>query len=88
MTLKDMKKDVDNKFKEVYRFTESKSDGYVFTTDSDISFTVHVMGEDEPWNFLVIDYHDTGEDGDAFYPDDYSSIDDMFKAMLEETKAS
>ena len=87
MTLTDMKSEIDNRFKAVYKYSESKTDGYVFKQDSGISFTVHKMGASSPWDFLVIDYHDTGEDGDAFYPEDYSSIDDMFKAMLEETKA-
>lgn len=37
---------------------------------------------------LIMDYTSPGDndDGDQFYPIDFSSPDEMFEAMLEETK--
>ena len=42
------------------------------------------MGAADPWNFLTIEYEDTGEDGDAYYPEDYDNFDDMLIEMLTE----
>ena len=49
-----------------------------------VPFSLHKMGDEAPWNFFVIEYGDTGEDGDSFYPDDYDSIEDMISEMIEE----
>ena len=56
----------------------------VFVSPAGIPFSVCKMGEKTPWNFLVIEYRDTGEDGDSFYPEDYQSLDDLVTAMTNE----
>lgn len=52
-----------------------------------IPFSLHKMGNKDPWNFFVIEYGDTGEDGDSFYPDDYDSFEDMISAILKEIES-
>lgn len=36
------------------------------------------------WNCFVIDYSDTMEDGDRFYPEDFDSLESLLKKMTEE----
>lgn len=55
-----------------------------FLSVAGVPFSICTMGAQPPWDFLVIEYHDTGEDGDGFYPEDYNSLDEMLKDMLEE----
>lgn len=63
-----------------------RQDGF-FVSHSGEKFSLHVMGDTAPWNFLVIEYQDTGEDGDAFYPSDYDAFDDLIADMVKEIDA-
>ena len=74
---------MENRLKEAYGAKES-SEGMVFTNSAGVAFHLHAMGQEEPWDFIVIEYLDTGEDGDGFYPKDYTSEDEMFAAMVAE----
>ena len=64
-----------------------KRQGDFFVSNSGERFSLHVMGDAAPWNFLVIEYQDTGEDGDAFYPSDYDTIEDLIADMVQEIDA-
>lgn len=66
-------------FKSLY----DQKDGY-FVSNSGVQFSLHVMGDASPWDFIVIEYQDTGEDGDAFYPSDFDSLDSIISAMKDE----
>ncbi len=65
-----------NSLKKRYSF-EEVADGVQFQNTKGIPFIVYAMGTADPWNFLTIEYEDTGEDGDAYYPEDYDNFDDM-----------
>ena len=70
-------------FSEKYK-SSRKNDKTIFHHDKGFEFNLHVMGNSKPWDFIVIEYSDTGEDGDAFYPKDFDSKEAMFDAMLKE----
>lgn len=65
-------------------FSQGDSQAEQFTSPAGVPFSVCKMGETAPWNFLVIEYHDTGEDGESFYPEDYQSLDDLVADMTTE----
>ena len=69
--------------KEKYDYKED-ADGIQFRNMRGIPFNVSVMGDSEPWNFVVVEYEDTGEDGDGYYPEDFDSYDDLLQAMIKE----
>lgn len=72
------------RFTDLYKAEGSKADTVKFYTADGVPFSLHVMGADAPFDFIVIEYEDTGEDGDAFFPEDYDTIDDMITAMQTE----
>ena len=59
----------------------------IFKNNAGIEFALRKLGDKEPWNAIVIQYEDTLEDGDSFYPEDFNSVNDMFQAMLEEIES-
>lgn len=69
--------------KNKYQFEENEEE-IQFKNTKDVPFIVYAIGNEPPWNFLVIEYEDTGEDGDSYYPEDYECFEDMFQAMLAE----
>ena len=69
--------------KDKYQYKEG-SDGVQFKTKNGVPFNVFVMGNEAPWDFLVIEYEDIGEDGDAYYPSDYDTFEMMLEAMIKE----
>lgn len=91
MTWKEMQSDpvrvknaVSDRLREQFRTEQGHKDNETFLTESGVPFSIHVMGDKPPWDFLVIEYQDTGEDGDGFFPKDYASLDEMLEAMIEE----
>lgn len=54
----------------------------LFKHDCGVKFSIHKMGDEDPWNFVVIDY-DGGEDADTFYPNEYDSLDELFNAIVQ-----
>jgi hypothetical protein len=77
---------INNRLSELY-VLENSENGLHFKNNKSVVFSVHKMGEKDPWNFFVIGYEDTGEDGDAFYPEDYNDFEEMFHKMLEEIES-
>lgn len=73
-------------FKGKYDYKED-ADGIQFRNMKGIPFNVFIMGDSAPWNFIVVEYEDTGEDGDGYYPEDFDSYDDMLQAMLKEIES-
>lgn len=69
--------------KDKYSFNND-SDGIRFLNNAGEPFNIFAMGNEPPWNFYVVEYENTGEDGDAFYPEDYSSFNELLGAMLKE----
>lgn len=72
---------IEKKLKDKYPST-TEGNKLVFRSQES-SFSVCKMGEESPWNFFVIEYDD-GEDGDAFYPEDYINLEDMVEDMVKE----
>ena len=66
-----------------FRHEISDRDAVFYDKDGS-PFSVVKMGETAPWNFIVVEYHDDGEDGDAFYPEDYNSFNDFLDDILQE----
>ena len=70
-------------------FTVQEKNGCcIFTNSHGVGFELCQMGRKAPWSFFVIEYKYTFEDGDAFYPEDYGSLDDMVNAMKAEIEQS
>ena len=47
-------------------------------------FRLCIVGDKAPYDFLVIEYLDTGEDGDAFYPKDCYDLGVLYEDMVRE----
>lgn len=84
--LQDVKSYMEKLFCEIYIFSKNGKetvfhlpDGYKMKV-----ITMHGSG----FNCLIMNYKSNSDDddGDQFYPDDYSTPDEMFSAMLEETR--
>lgn len=69
-----------NCLKKRYKHEEHDSIIYFQNSRGEV-FNVVMM---DLWGCLVIEYNDTGEDGDLYYPNDYKDFDTMLKAMIEE----
>lgn len=74
---------VENAFCSIYPI-KSKNPNIVFSCDEGESFSIVALGDVEPWNFIVIEYQECGEDGDGFYPEDYDSIEKLISDMRKE----
>lgn len=83
MTLTETKLKVEDNLKNIYSYKD-KGSTLFFVNNKGETFNVVKMGNDNRWTCLVIEYNDTGEDGDLYYPNDYKDFDTMFNAMLEE----
>ena len=81
-SLTETKQFVENKFKEVYPYTERNGDVF-FSLPDGCTMKVVLLGGD--FHALVLDY--TVDDGDLYFIEDYKTPDELFKAMLEETKS-
>ena len=85
-SMNEIKKDVEASLKMVYPFKEE--DGSVlFVPENFEAFKVCKMGDEEPWNALVLEYQDTGEDGDLFYAEDYDTLEAMVSLMRAEIQS-
>jgi hypothetical protein len=69
------------KLAEIYQPAEEKGSFY---SHGGVRFHIVKMGKEDPWNCFVIEYSDTLEDGDQFYPADYDSLDRLVEKMIEE----
>ena len=78
--------DLINKFKEVYQYHEEG--GICYFHIDDVCTMKIVRLDFNSHTTWVMSYKspDDDDDGGQYYPDDYLSIDDMFEAMLEETR--
>ncbi len=87
MTIMETKFQIEKRLKNL--FDNKNHDGVIsFINSNGVPFHVVVMGEKEPWNFIVIEYEDTGEDGDAFYPTDYADFEILFNSIVNEINAA
>ncbi len=76
-----LKNEVEEKF--IGRYNHKDEDGaIVFQNDYGIEFGTFLF--EKPEVCIGIEYHDTWEDGDLFYPSDYKSLDDMVKDIEKE----
>ena len=67
------------------RYSMSNESGHkMFHSDQYGDFSICALGEEDPWNFLVISYENDGEDGDGFYPAEYESIDSLVADIIAE----
>ena len=73
-------------FKKVYPFT-SENDTVLFRINDEEVMKVVSLGGTH-FDALVMDYTSPydSDDGDLYHIDDYETPEEMFKAMLEETK--
>lgn len=76
----DAKAFVENRFMEVYPYSE-KAGEIIFQLPDGSSMKVVQLRD---LSSLVLAY--TEEDGDLYSPSDYETLDDMFAEMLKETK--
>ncbi len=77
---------ITKRFKEIYRYEEKDKQCLFYLPDGCTMKSVPLRWGTE--FSLVMNYisPDDNDDGDQYWLDDYSSVDDMFDAMLEETK--
>ena len=84
--LQDVKSYIEKKFCKVYGVSENTKEPVFQLPDGNKMkiITMHGSG----FECLIMNYKSDfdDDDGDQFYPDDYSSPDEMFSAMLEETR--
>jgi len=73
---------VEDKLEERYPFTTNEKGKRIFHSDKAGDFYICALGEEDPWNFLVVAYKE--EDGYSFYPSDYDSFDALFADMIAE----
>lgn len=78
--------DLIDKFKEVYEHHDKNGVCYFNITDDCTMEIVRLDFKTETAWVMSYKSPDDDDDGDQYYPDDYSSFDDMFNAMLEETR--
>ena len=76
-----VKNAVIEEFKKVYP-SYKKRDNVFFVNPNGLEFEIYGFGSD--WNFLVISYELSGEDGSSFYPEDYESFEDFVNDMKKE----
>ena len=76
-----VKNEIERIFSHRYRVVTEDNDK-IFHSDQSGDFYICDMGNEEPWNFLVIAYKE--EDGDSFYPSDYDSLDSLIADMIAE----
>ena len=69
---------IENKLSETYKMTRENNKAVFHFSGG--TFEIDTIGA-----AFVISYSD-GEDGDRFYQDDYSSLDDMVAAMIDEVE--
>ena len=74
------------KFSELYPF-EKRNDETLFYLPDGYKMHIVIMRGNN-FNCLVMNYKSStdDDDGDIFYPNDYSNPEEMFKYMLEETR--
>ena len=83
----DIRKDVETLLSHAYK-CETKEGVLYFSDPNGGQFHICRMGEEEPWNALVIEYMDTMEDGDLFYPEDYGSLEALVAEMRKEIEST
>lgn len=87
--------EIKNQTKSVYELVENElSKRYTFSCDADgvktyvTSHGEHIslclMGTEDPWDFFVVEYAETGDDGEGFYPKDYNSFDELMNDIISE----
>ena len=79
-TIQDIKNEIENLLATLYK-TREENGFYFFTNSKGVEFHVCCLGD---WPCVVIEYMDTMEDGDLWYPEDYPSIDNLIEAMKAE----
>lgn len=75
-----LKDKIEQKFSKVYSTININGERF-FLNNSGVPFRVQTL--DEGKGALVIEYVDTGEDGDLFYLDEMRE-EEIYKAMLQE----
>lgn len=85
MSINEARSFVEEEFKKIYPF-ETKNETVLFTLPDGSIMKVVSLGT--KFNALVMDYTSStdSDDGDMYYLGDYTSPEEMFAAMLEETK--
>lgn len=81
-----IKKLIEEKFKEYYGCFNKDRILY-FDLPHETTMELVILKWDTECG-IVMSYNSPGdsEDGDVFYPNDYNTFDEMFEAMLKETK--
>ena len=74
------------RFKEIYKYTVDNKE-IIFSVPGGYLMKIFTM-HGKSFSSLGMNYKSDIEDddGDLFYPEDFEKFDDMFSAMLEETK--
>lgn len=68
------------------RYDRAEKDGktYFCRKSGELFHLVRVRLEKDDADFLVIEYMDSMEDGDSFYPEDYNSPEALMEAIFQE----
>ena len=86
---KSLREYIEEKFQKIYPYEIDKEDNRVYFDLPDGS-TVRVDNFDKNVSLVLSYWSDIDEDmrgdGDRYYLEDYDTLDDMFEAMLEETR--
>lgn len=85
-SIKVIKNLIEEKFKEYYSYFNKDGNLY-FNLQNDTTMELVILNWENE-SAIVMSYDSPGdsEDGDLFYPEDYHTFNEMFEAMLEETK--
>ena len=82
--LSSLKNEIDTRLKKRYRTASVKGERF-YETKRGVRF--HIINLEGFCEALVVEYADTWEDGDLFYPEDYGNIDELFSAIVSEIEA-
>ena len=79
-----VKKAVIAELSKIYPVRESQC-SVIFTNSQGVDFEIFAFVDPD---FLVVEYKDTFEDGDCFFPEDYDTLEDMVNDMRKEIEQS
>lgn len=77
-----VKKELDKMLKEKYDTITIEGSSF-FLNNKSVPFRIVALNTVK-WSALVVEYGNTWEDGDCFFPEEYDSKEDLFEAILKE----
>lgn len=75
---------VEDELSRRYEYSYDEEKNKIYTTGLGEHISICLMGTEAPWDFMVVEYAETGDDGEGFYPQDYDSFEEMINDIISE----